>query len=86
LLVAGSNKYFDPAPSSLFRIISNSQGLLVPRMTSAERDLIIALLGLLIYNYRGTSNFNYFDIEWKIFCFAINYNSNLVILQLPNIK
>jgi hypothetical protein len=32
-------------------------------MTSAERDLIVNV-GLLIYN-TSTSNFNYFDLEWK---------------------
>ncbi|MDI5899634.1 ice-binding family protein [Flavobacterium yafengii] len=69
---------FDPAPSSLLELFSKSKGLLVPRMTSAERDLIIApAVGLLIYN-TSTSNFNYFDIDWKDYSgFAKNYNSNL---------
>ena len=69
---------FDPAPSSLLELFSKSKGLLVPRMTSAERDLIVApAVGLLIYN-TSTSNFNYFDIDWKDYSgFAKNYNSNL---------
>jgi hypothetical protein len=69
---------FDPDPSSLLELFSESKGLLVPRMTSAERDLIIApAVGLLIYN-TSRSNFNYFDVDWKDYSgFAKNYNSNL---------
>jgi hypothetical protein len=41
----------------------NSAGLLVPRMTSAERDLIVApAVGLLIYN-TSTSNFLRYRLE-----------------------
>ena len=69
---------FDPDPSSLLELFSKSKGLLVPRMTSAERDLIVApAIGLLIYN-TSTSNFNFFDIDWKDYsAFAKNYRSNL---------
>ena len=68
---------FNPDPSALLEL-SNSGGLLVPRMTSSERDLIVApAVGLLIYN-TSTSNFNYFDVDWKDYSgFAKNYNSNL---------
>jgi hypothetical protein len=69
---------FDPDSSSLLELFSNNKGLLVPRMTSSERDLIVApAIGLLIYN-TSTSNFNFFDIDWKDYsAFAKNYNSNL---------
>jgi hypothetical protein len=68
----------NPDPSALLELYSNSAGLLVPRMTTAERDLIVApAVGLLIYN-TSTSNFNFFDIDWKDYSsFAKNYNSNL---------
>jgi hypothetical protein len=68
----------NPDPSSLLELYSNSEGLLVPRMTSTERDLIVApAVGLLIYN-TSTSNFNFFDVDWKDYSsFAKNYNSNL---------
>ena len=68
----------DPDPSALLELFSKSEGLLVPRMTSEERDLIIApAVGLLIYN-TSTSNFNYFDIDWKDYAaFAKNYTSYL---------
>ncbi|TDE26869.1 MULTISPECIES: ice-binding family protein [Flavobacterium] len=69
---------FDPDPSSLLELFSKSKGLLVPRMTNTERDLIVApAVGLLIYN-TSTSNFNYFDVDWKDYSdFSKNYNSNL---------
>jgi hypothetical protein len=66
----------DPVPTALLELYSKSEGLLVPRMTSAERDLIAApAVGLLIYN-TSTSNFNYFDVDWNDYsAFAKNYNS-----------
>ena len=69
---------FYPDQSSLLELFSNNKGLLVPRMTSSERDLIVApAVGLLIYN-TSTSSFNYFDVDWKDYsAFAISYNSNL---------
>ncbi|MDI5899630.1 ice-binding family protein [Flavobacterium yafengii] len=68
----------NPDPSALLELYSNNKGLLVPRMTTAERDLIVAPAdGLLIYN-TSTSNFNLFDIDWNDYSSpAINYNSNL---------
>jgi hypothetical protein len=68
----------NPDPSALLELYSNSGGLLVPRMTSTQRDLIVApAVGLLIYN-TNTSNFNFFDIDWKDYSsFAKSYNSNL---------
>ena len=71
---------FDPDSSSLLELFSNNKGLLVPRMTSTERDLILApAVGLLIYN-TSTSNFNYFDVDWKDYsAFAKSYNSNLTV-------
>ncbi len=69
---------FNPDSSSLLELFSNNKGLLVPRMTSSERDLVVApAVGLLIYN-TSTSTFNFFDKDWKEYsAFAISYNSNL---------
>jgi hypothetical protein len=70
---------FNPNSTSLLELFSTSKGLLVPRMTSADRDLILApAVGLLIYN-TSTSSFNYFDTDWKDYsAFVKNYNSNLI--------
>ncbi|MBX9889345.1 MAG: DUF3494 domain-containing protein [Flavobacteriaceae bacterium] len=68
----------DPDPSALLDLVSNKAGLLVPRMTTQERDAVSSPgNGLLIYNI-STSDFNYFDIDWKDYpAFAKNYKSNL---------
>ena len=65
-------------PSALLELYSSTGGLLVPRMNSTQRDLIVAPAnGLLIYN-TSTSSFNFFDTDWKEYAaFAKNYNSNL---------
>ncbi|MDI6048148.1 ice-binding family protein [Flavobacterium yafengii] len=70
----------NPDASAILDLTSSSQGLLAPRMTSSERDLIIApAVGLLIYN-TNTSNFNYFDQVWKEYSDYTNYyNSNSTI-------
>ena len=70
---------FNPDSTSLLELFSTSKGLLVPRMTSTERDLILApAVGLLVYN-TSTSSFNYFDTDWKDYsAFVKNYNSNLI--------
>lgn len=52
-------------PSALLDLSSTSKGLLIPRMTTVQRDAILApATGLLIYN-KTTSGFNYFDLGWK---------------------
>lgn len=68
----------NPDPSALLELYSKSGGLLVPRLTITERDLIVGpAVGLLIYN-TSTSNFNYFDKVWNEYSsYPINYNSNL---------
>ncbi|MFV8340733.1 ice-binding family protein [Flavobacterium sp. LB3P21] len=66
-----------PDASSILDLTSNSQGILIPRMTTSERDLIAnPANGLLIYN-TTTSHFNYFDLVWKEYSEYTNYyNSN----------
>ena len=57
---------FVPDASSVFEIKSTSQGMLTPRMTTAERDAIVSPAnGLLIYNAsRGA--FNFYESGWQI--------------------
>jgi hypothetical protein len=68
----------NPDPSAILDLVSISEGLLIPRLNSAQRDLIVLpAVGLLIFN-TSTSSFNYFDTDWKDFSvFAKKYNSNL---------
>ena len=66
-----------PNESSILDLTSNSQGLLTPRMTTDQRNLISnPATGLLIYNIT-TSGFNYYDAGWKDYgTFVKWYSSN----------
>ncbi len=56
-----------PAASAILDISSTTKGFLLPRMTTAERDLIAApATGLMIYN-TTTSAFNYYNAGWQTF-------------------
>lgn len=61
-----------PDPSSALDIESTDAGILVPRMTEAQRTAIITpATGLLVYQTNNTTGFWYFDgIQW------INLDSN----------
>lgn len=56
-----------PNSSSLLEIKSTTKGLLIPRMTQAQRDAIASpVKGLLIYQNNGTQGFYYYNgSEWK---------------------
>jgi hypothetical protein len=57
----------NPNVSSVLDVSSTSKGLLVPRMTSTDRDSISQpAKGLLIYNLTE-GGFNYFDAGWQDF-------------------
>ncbi|WP_417961768.1 ice-binding family protein [Flavobacterium sp. LB1P62] len=57
----------NPDSSSILDLSTNSQGLLVPRMTTVQRDAIRSpAVGLLIYN-TTTSIFNFYNVGWKDF-------------------
>ncbi len=57
----------NPDDSSILDITSNSKGLLIPRVTTAQRDAVVdPAKGLILFNVT-TSNFNYFDTIWKDF-------------------
>ncbi|MEP6682169.1 MAG: hypothetical protein ABJA35_02875, partial [Parafilimonas sp.] len=55
-----------PNGSALLEIKSTKKGLLIPRMTIAQRNAIInPASSLLIYQTNSTSGFYYFDSSWK---------------------
>ena len=55
-----------PDSSSLLEIKSTKKGLLIPRMTQAQRNAIaLPAKGLLIYQTNVTPGFYYFDSSWK---------------------
>lgn len=57
----------NPDPSSVLDITSNSKGVLLPRMTTENRNLItFPAKSLLVYNTSNVS-FNYYDSGWKDF-------------------
>jgi hypothetical protein len=50
-----------PSPSAQLDVNSNSKGILIPRMTAAQKDAIVApATGLLIYQSDGTAGFYYY--------------------------
>jgi hypothetical protein len=56
-----------PDTSSILDIQANDKGILLPRLSTSERDAISSPAnGLLIYN-TTTSNFNFYDNGWKYF-------------------
>jgi len=83
---SGANVYFNtgnagigtmmPAASAILDIRSATKGILIPRMTQAQRDAIAvsaAVTGLLIYQTNGTPGFYYYNNGWK----PISINSAL---------
>jgi hypothetical protein len=56
-----------PHASSLLDITSTTRGVLVPRMTAAQRNAIaFPAQGLLIFQTDGTKGFYYYDADWKM--------------------
>tara|TARA_B110000091_G_scaffold151875_1_gene161721 strand:- start:241 stop:495 length:255 start_codon:yes stop_codon:yes gene_type:complete len=52
-----------PDASAALDITSTTKGLLVPRMTAAQRDAISpAATGLMIYQTDGTAGFYYYNV------------------------
>lgn len=57
-----------PDASSILEIVSTDKGVLIPRMSFAERNAIVSpVKGLLIFQNSGTEGFYYYDgSSWKI--------------------
>lgn len=74
-----------PASSSILEIRSTTRGLLIPRMTLAQRDAIASpAAGLLIYQTNGTKGVYYYDAGWKHISTSATYaNKNLSNLTAP---
>jgi len=63
-----------PAASALLDVKSTTRGILIPRMTMAQRDAIISpVAGLLIYQTNSTPGFYYYSGGWN----PIGANSTL---------
>ncbi|TAF33324.1 MAG: hypothetical protein EAZ67_07510 [Cytophagales bacterium] len=64
--VAINNDNSLPAGSAMLDVKSTNQGVLIPRMTAAQRGLIAApATGLLVYQTDGTSGFYFFNAGWS---------------------
>jgi hypothetical protein len=64
-------------PSSILELRSTTQGVLVPRVTTAERDAIVSPAdGLLVFN-TSTSRFNFYAAGWEVIGETTTTNANL---------
>src|SRR5258706_10340606 len=55
-----------PNASSLLEVKSTTKGVLIPRMTSAQRVAIVSpATGLLVYQTDGTTGFYFYNAGWK---------------------
>lgn len=78
----------NPDESSILEVKSTTDGLLIPRMTTAQRnDIISPADGLLVYD-KDKQTIYYFDGEiWTPFIFAVDPNyspSKKIYYQVPN--
>jgi hypothetical protein len=56
-----------PDNSAMLDIKSTGKGLLIPRMTQAERNLIASpATGLMVFQTDGTKGFYYYETTWKL--------------------
>ncbi|MCX6320105.1 MAG: hypothetical protein NTW29_22690 [Bacteroidetes bacterium] len=77
--VSINNTSAAPDPKSMLDISSNSKGILIPRMTQAERDAITSPpTGLLLYNTSSTSFQYYSGVTW------INITNSGILNGIPN--
>lgn len=57
----------NPDPSAALDVKSTTQGMLIPRMTAAQRGLIASpAQGLLVYQTDGTQGFYFFNSGWTL--------------------
>lgn len=67
-------------PSALLDIESNTKGLLIPRMTTLERGLMLPVTGLTIYNLT-TNTFDYYNgIDW----YKLEHSAPAITMQPSN--
>jgi hypothetical protein len=72
-----------PNPSAVLDVSSTNKGLLIPRVTSAQRNAITSpAKGLTVYDSTSGS-FWYYDKHWKQVSITATSDSNLVTQQNP---
>ena len=60
-----SNSQSNPHPSSMLDIVSNSKGILIPRMTSQQRqDIVAPGLGLMVYDVNAQAFYYHNGEGW----------------------
>lgn len=77
----GSN----PDASAILDVKSTDKGLLIPRMTMAQRDAIATpAQGLIVYQTDNTPGFYYYDASWKAMADHLGNHSATQTLNLGN--
>jgi hypothetical protein len=73
----------NPQNTALLEMVSSTKGLLIPRMTAANRQAIVSpATGLMVYQTDGTKGFHYFDgSQWL----NITSSSNTANRSLNNL-
>lgn len=72
-----------PNASSLLEVKSTTKGVLFPRMTKAQRDLIASpATGLLIYQTDNTTGFYYYNGGWKVLTPSVSGYANKALSNL----
>lgn len=72
-----------PHPSALLDITSTTRGLLLPRMTAAQKTAITSPAeGLVIFQTDETKGFYYFDVGWKPIGSSTQTQANLSLSNL----
>ena len=71
----------NPDQSSVLHIESSDAGLLIPRLTNAQKlSINLPATGLLIYQTNGQDGFWYFDgANWRLFDLMYNFNNGLSV-------
>ena len=61
-------------PSAMLDVSSTTKGLLIPRMTIAQRHLILPVTGLMVYQTDGLNGFYYFNgLVWELISTGTNF-------------
>jgi hypothetical protein len=74
-----------PTSSALLEMVSTTKGLLIPRMTAAQRNAIASpATGLMIYQTTGSNGFYFYDgTAWKQVGSGVGANRSLSNLTSP---
>ncbi|MCW3110028.1 MAG: hypothetical protein JWQ09_4534, partial [Segetibacter sp.] len=72
-----------PAATAILDIASTTKGVLLPRMTTAQRNAIVSpATGLLIYQTDGTPGFYYYRAGWQLLSTTISPGANTTLSNL----